>query len=355
MHTSEYIKAYGVSNFSSIEEIRASEWFQLIMNSETIQNSSDLSTFWEHISSLDFSESWKNKEYHTMDLDTLRSLKQALNNQICLYVFEVFLSAIKNLQNNEIPWIKLVWERTIAIKPVTLHDFILLHDENTKWAATIHGKSVYSQKFVTSQVSNTVLSLIFPNLKRKLIAKYISLFEMPLQIYFKSLTEDIFQWIDTTIWEDIIKVYLLLENLIMHITQEEVGKSFCSYTPFIIPNSNRYLLEQFIKHDSEKNIDIDEITEFLEKQTKAKLRLSMSHDAAQALNGGNIRFDACKGIYDVLTHKNKTDDFQHTELGWCPFAKSQIQGKNAFVEMHRIFDMFYVRILKELQALWITH
>jgi len=170
------LQSFWITNSATLDEIRNDETFQFLSafikenwieretkefngfsrkNHDWDKNSEDSATESKRIliwSDPNFREkypflkdsitSWA---IESIQLNELRTLKQALNNQICLYVFEKFVAQISNLQKWEIPCIKKWENESIEIYPITPKEFVKLEEsaKNVWVIAELHDIDIF--------------------------------------------------------------------------------------------------------------------------------------------------------------------------------------------------------------------
>jgi len=300
-------------NNASIDEIREDPIFNHLLS-------------WEYNN--DFLES--------QDLTQLRILKQALNNQICLFVFNTFVDDFWTMFDWEVPFI----------------------NENNK-LVKIHANSLLELLPVSSFITNIIdlwsIDSLEAKYKWKIIIEYLWAFCEMIKNHFEEMIRNV--WNSEI--DDIQKVFMILEDYVSnHITNSLSWYWSIDWdTKLLIPNHNAAELMDFIQQ-WEGKITLEQIKIFLEKQTKEKLKHVKSGKDAIKYNFWITHFCPQNQVYkvlewDILISWDVTVSQVLPTIHGCPFVSSRSWNKNAFHLMFQMFNNFHMQILIALKEKWL--
>lgn len=289
------------------------------------------------------------KQLDRVDMKTIRTLKQALNNYFCTKVFETF--------RNKIDWVKsctLVFPSSGKIKELDTEDFFYnsVHPLPLtfilKLVSFTHSFKVSLWKFLSQKTKENIRNYYF-NVWQKIV-KHIFLQILQEVVYENDEQKSLFG------------EYLALESYVLKKTSLNGEQGFCSIIDFVFLNDSITYLKKYISEELKGKIEIDKIKEFLSKQAEYEKKLSVSMKLADIANffefhwGDGMVFSQERWYYVINPAKAQECSTHGSEitwlksLQWCPFARTELSnGENAFITMFEILNEYYVVILEMLQ------
>ena len=369
-HTSE---SFGIKNSASLEEIRNDETFQFLsefIKKNWIERETKEFNGEERIligSDPDFkdkywflSDSIASWTIEWISLNEIRNLKQALNNQICLYVFHKFLDQISDFKDCEIPCIRKWEDESIEVYPITTKEFVRLDEaaKNVSVISELHKFPPALLQFWTSFNGRILAFIQSKEAKARIIWHFLDLFTKVIVVFFEQKVNAIFQKKSGESIQDIVELYLFLEHFVVYHTSERKSQPLTSFTQYIVLNHNNNYIGRFLIESAQKNNKIptkQEIKLFLSRQTKHHTKTIRDSKSTHMHNTDQIEYDVQEWVFSAL--ENGVWDSWSKELDslwWCPFAKSQIEWTkdNAFLKMFETFDEYYLMIIEELNKRW---
>jgi hypothetical protein len=325
------------------------------LDKKSLHSTWDLNAFFEKLSG----ETVENlmKEL-ALDPDELRLLKQVLNNNICLIVFEKFAERTANIRKdgNHLPIPSLT--EAHGIDAISIKDVKNLYGSRAM-------QYLFLTKIMVGWYSDKVSNLVNDSVKitwiqwklmfSKLATWVKSRYDFPIKFYteffirswhliFIDMLNSFFNDTDN---KDLARWYVFLENILMRdLANKQDWNTFTSDTYHLMPNTNLSELMTFIDN-SEWAMYLGDIESFLRRQTQKNIKDSLDKDG-HLLAGPDSRK---KIIIDWVAHiKEKTRDSLPLPTFWgCPFAKTKTsEWKNAFLEMYTLFNEWYIVIIKQL-------
>lgn len=355
---------YGIKNNASLEEIENFSWFQKISHYIDENNLSNYNVFHAIENDTGIQAATREWSFLWMDINTLKSLKQAINNQICLGAYENFLKDSAHISQHNLPiTTKNEALNDLGFESISPEDFIKwAHPNLKKIAAASDGWDLkpHNISFIEAQ-QNKILSPVFRLLltqseKRTVIHNYLLLFEKNIHIYYMNLLSR--RSIESRNKETI--VYYFLEYFFQFYSQYKGGVNWNSYPCSIwfwsnIPHLLKYI--QKSEEDKSLNCDYNSISQFLKNQTKETMKSINDREKTLTRNRGGESFNTSRKVFEVLgSLQNEDDSWAYEEsLGWCPFAKSKTNDwKPALLDMYNTFDNYFLLIIQELEKQWYT-
>ena len=296
-----------------------------------------------------------------ISFNKLRNLKQALNNQICLFVFNKFLHQISNFDGDSLPCVRQTEEENIWLYPISLKEFIRVNDPkwNVAQILKINGIQPHIFEFTTSIAGRAISYTRDASWKVDKINSFITLFSRNISIFFNYQMDSVFSWESGEEIQDIVELYLFLENFVMnHTAIHHDDIPYSSLTKDIWFNHNRKYICRFLLEQAEQNKEVpslDEVQAFLLRQNKDNLNKTNNRESAYMHNTDQIEYDTKQGIYIALEDGEwKWPGKNLDAISRCPFAKSYIKKsekskpENALLAMHTIMDTYFLMIIEEL-------
>ena len=312
-----------LENNSSPEDINSSDLFKRVSHVLETLEITDITQTQK------IEESWVKTQLASFDINELRLLKQALNNQICLSVFQKFLDIVSTLREHELLCPTAEWE----IDTISCDDYMNWDSKKFKnirtpkrlffsrWEATKW--ALFSELQKQPQllfINNPVTKKLFPWIQKNLKTFYVWFYVRILAWVFDALLE---KYVTAHRNSPAIITYLCLENYVEQYTSESEGVLFSSRTHQIFPNMS----SDFILKAIELWFSSDKIQHWLAKHYK--------EDIKSALWDFQVPW-APKLI-------------QENDLWGCPFAKSKINWENAFHHMFQTLDAYLLTLLQALE------
>lgn len=280
------------------------------------------------------------KDYlENQNIIDLRSLKQAINNQICLFVFQKFVTELWNKPNDTIP---------IVLKDKKIHMVSAM-----EWLNLLNISSIAQQA-----MDANIMNRVTVDVKKKIIAVYLWAFSDAIGDYFDFQIRNV----QNTHISDIKKVFDILEDY----TSTTVSQKLPWFwhlswkTNLLIPNHNAAELIDFIV-EQKFPLCLDSIKNFLEAQTREKNKYIGAGDKAMRYNIWATYLCPQDDVYKILEWKLIVEywdcevyvkDVLPT-IKSCPFASSTIWDKNAFQLMFCLFNSFHLQLLWALSEKWV--
>jgi len=257
-----------ITNNSSPEEIRSSDLFVLVSSKIWelwLKDVTDIATINEDALIVSLS---------SIDVHDLRLLKQALNNQICLSIFQIFLD-----------WVKDIWPHELIMSPewkdleeLSIENYLNWWGKEFQKVAKSSGNSINlikaSQWVFLSEIQkqpflafikNPLTRKLFPRIKRKMISFYVGFYLNILREIFDSI---LIKYIESHSDQADIIVYHCLETYIEKYTTENSGVWFTSRTLFLLPNTNA----EFILRVIELGYSYEEIERWLKRHVSNEIK-----------------------------------------------------------------------------------
>lgn len=325
------------------------------LDKNSLQSTWDLNTFFRELSGEKVEDFMKEL---SINPDELRLLKQALNNNICLILFEKFIerTAVIRKNGDHLPIPSL--SEANAIDSISIKEIKNLYRSKvmqylflTKIIAGWYSDKVWNLISDSSKITWIQWKIMFSRLATWAESRY----DFPIKFYTEFFIRSwhlifidmINGFFNDTNHKDLARWYLFLENILMRdLANKHDWMTFQSKIYNLIPNTNLSELLTFIE-SSQWALSINEIELFLKRQTTKNIGDSLSEEG-HLLAGPDSRK---KVIIDWVAHvKEKIHSNVPLPTFWgCPFAKTKTsEWKNAFLEMYTLFNEWYILIIKQL-------
>lgn len=273
----------------------------------------------------------------TQDITELRKMKQALNNQICLFVFWEFINEFWTDFDQSLPFLNKDGEIKILSPEVAIPLFPI--DEK-----------------ITQVMTPRLIPHIDTQTKKRIVGEYLWAFTQMLIDYFDNKINEL-QKSDI---RDIQNVFLILDTYISEYFTD-ISKWFLEITwetKFLFPNTH---LSEFLSFITEfqGNLSLQQIEKFLKLQTREKLKQSKSNDGAMKYNCWATYLCPQDQVYKILEWDLMLPweiifGKVMPDIQGCPFAASQVWEENAFQLTFKMFNNFYIQIIKHLDSQWVS-
>lgn len=357
-------KVFPFSNHISIESLKKTDSYKKLRQY--------LEKLWIHwledmVNFLDKNEGWSFSQIVDetgIHRDELRLIKQVLNNAACLQVFQIFLERTSYVRENPelIPVPSGIWRWQVEwINFREMSSLLWGKHFGSYIAVELRRKRIQGRIHLALHLSLDVTV-------QKLILGYVRLLHIgnipssrALEFFIQYFTR---AW--NSIFEDIITEYLnnressdvaipltFLERTLMEdYGQKHEWTLYASPLYSIIPNTHTPELLFFLKQ-KKWDTSMQEIREFLRRQRMTSMRSALSQDASRISSGQNMG-DFYIDEHETVSAHPHDDAIDIPFFGWCPFAKTKIDGKtNAFLKMYEVFDEWLLLILEGLQEKWL--
>ncbi len=294
---------------------------------------------------------WLYSKLDTIDLESVRTLKQALNNYFCTAVFQSF--------KNQADWIEswsLITLRGGKLEKVKVEEFFYnsIHPFLLTYILEISS--------FLNFLKIPVWKMIPQKYKANIINYYFNVWRFIVKNIFLQILQDVIYGSEEhkkLFWE-----YLALESYTLRKIPVNETQGFCSIIDYVLLNNSMTYLKKYLFEELKWNTDIEKITRFLKKQAEYEIILSSSLKAADVGNFFEHSWWKSKGMifsekewcYIINTsevNRNSTHLSEYAwlkRLQWCPFARTKLLNEeNAFMAMFEILDKYFLVILEELK------
>lgn len=369
-----------IKNSASLEQIRDSKNFRILQDfleerdivrnlSKNINLQGEKIPLWVDENILEsysfLSDSIQSGSIENIDIEELRVLRQAMNNQICFYAFCTFLDEISDFWEDEIPCMEKNNEEKIIMKPINIEEFINMENMDSFMFSKDREIDLDKLKGFWSILEQDNENTFTTQTKFQITYYYLSIFSENLQKYFSTQIDEIFKG---SIWkeiQDIVDVYLFLESFIMnHYAAHYDGEKYSTISSNIAMYGNYEPTIRFIHHHFKTKKDIptlEEIRNFIIRHNKSSFKKlnDMEDSFYRAL--WEVVYNKEEGVFD--THKKTPFPklrLERKSLWWCPFGRIQSPHtweketpKIALMDLVHTLDWYYINILRELGNRWI--
>ncbi len=306
-----------------------------------------------------FVDVWSNgldKKLDEIEFESIRRLKQALNNYFCTEVYQIFKSQLDLFA----PWNLVNISDDNKLKPLDINSF--LYNKGHPLLLTV------MVEFITTfnRLKISIWKLIPKKYRINLICYYLNVWDVVLRNTFLQLLQGVIYKDEQTkkiFWE-----YLILESYVLRKTPIDEEKWFCSIIDAVLLNYSITYLKKYISEELKWTIDIEKIRNFLSKHAEYKKKISSSLKATDISNffeiswwnSDGLVFSSREWCYVVNKERGQQSSTYLTEkawvikLQWCPFSQTQINTwENAFLNMFHTLDWFLITILSDLKMRWL--
>lgn len=290
---------YRIDNHASVSEIRDFPLFQEIYDLVSSRWLLEASRLKEFNAILDSWWWFRHHAHHGHflwhDFLWLKHLKAACNNQLCLKIYKDFLQFSKWLAATQIPGVVIEWEKPTDLWLVALdaHEYI-----DMQWEIYAHMRGMTSDEYPFLDYNNKLKTTSGKTLRHipwvklldqitykqlatniiraksrenvyRIISEYSILYQKSIAIYYNNISVETLLGLRYPEYQDIARVYLLLEQFCILHQKALWEKPGTSYMNDISINDNLTYIQQYLNEQMVncwKTPSIEEIEVFLKKQ-----------------------------------------------------------------------------------------